>query len=502
MPVTVTSGTDQRDLLRLADYLAIGSDDDYFLTPLSPYTAQAIADLLGCSLPTTKVVDDIYASATVKLTPAPIPPSPAMTTVPVFLQHNATVLAQRKQKPSDGLVAGHKKDVVIANKVFARPEKSPSTAGTRTTASRSSPCTPGIQRLGGLQPRDPPCPAAHDGQRRSQDDRRGAGRSPTRPLLSPDGVMHVPLSSQAALKAPAAVLAFKPAAGEAIDVLRIDPGVRVVINRPAAASSKPVLLVYYASRTATRPNRRSARRSSPATIGTSTSNTSAQTRFLRETIKDRTVVVAYLENELKSWPAWRRRNGDAEISRIFEAVLERFQGARPQLVLAGHSGGGSLIFGYLNSVSHIPNQVERIAFLDANYAYETERHSDKLAAWLRASDRHYLVVLAYNDAVALANGKSFVSATGGTWGRSHQLEHDLEGAFAVAKDHTAEMQRFTALGGRIQFFLKENPERKVLHTVLVERNGFIESILSGTKLAGAGYVYFGDRAYSRYIRAD
>src|SRR5262249_20136942 len=166
------------------------------------------------------------------------------------------------------------------------------------------------------------------------------------------------------------------------------------------------------------------------------------------------------------------------------------------------SGGGSLIFGYINSVSQIPDHVERIAFLDANYAYETQRHRDKLIAWLRTSDRNYLVVLAYNDAVALLNGKSFVSATGGTWGRSHLMVNDLEGQFLFAKNHTAGMQHFTALGGRVQFFLKENAARQVLHTVLVERNGFIESMLSGTGLGGAGYIYYGDRAYSRYIRAD
>ena len=32
----------------------------------------------------------------------------------------------------------------------------------------------------------------------------------------------------------------------------------------------------------------------------------AQTRFLRQSIKGKTLVVAYLENSLKSWPAWRR----------------------------------------------------------------------------------------------------------------------------------------------------------------------------------------------------
>ncbi|MDB6022219.1 MAG: hypothetical protein JWQ04_2076 [Pedosphaera sp.] len=103
------------------DYLAIGSDDDYFLTPLSPITAQKIADLLHCSLPTRKTVDDIYSAAAVKLAPSPIPPSPAMATVPVFIQHNQTVREQRKQQlaghPLGALVAGHKKDVVISNRL-------------------------------------------------------------------------------------------------------------------------------------------------------------------------------------------------------------------------------------------------------------------------------------------------------------------------------------------------------------------------------------------------
>ena len=121
VPVTVTAGALTATYDVAPDYLAIGSDDDYLLTPLTPYTAQIIADRLGCTLPTRKMVDDIYACATVKLTPAPIPPSPAMTTVPVFLRHNAMVLAQRKQKTPGGLVAGHKKDVVIANKLFSTP---------------------------------------------------------------------------------------------------------------------------------------------------------------------------------------------------------------------------------------------------------------------------------------------------------------------------------------------------------------------------------------------
>ena len=71
---------------------------------------------------------------------------------------------------------------------------------------------------------------------------------------------------------------------------------------------------------------------------------------------------------------------------ILDAVRDAIRpGEHPRSCSAGHSGGGSFIFGYLNTVSTaIPDDVERIAFLDANYAYETDRHQDKLAAWLNA----------------------------------------------------------------------------------------------------------------------
>ena len=59
-----------------------------------------------------------------------------------------------------------------------------------------------------------------------------------------------------------------------------------------------------------------------------------------------------------------------------------------------------------------------------------------------------------------------------------------------------------ALEGRIQFYLKANPERKILHTVQVERNGFIHAMLTGTALEGRGYEYLGVRAYSDWILTE
>lgn len=57
-----------------------------------------------------------------------------------------------------------------------------------------------------------------------------------------------------------------------------------------------------------------------------------------------------------------------------------------------------------------------------------------------------------------------------------------------------------ALNGRIRIILKENPNGLIYHTVQVEKNGFIFSLLSNTKFDKRRYfTYFGDRAYEKYI---
>jgi hypothetical protein len=103
------------------DYLAMGPDDRYLLMPMTPILAQRIADALHCTLPTRKMVNDIYAASGLKLAPAPIPPSAAMITVPVFAQHDSMVWSQRSEhfaaSPRGTVVGGAKKDVVISNKI-------------------------------------------------------------------------------------------------------------------------------------------------------------------------------------------------------------------------------------------------------------------------------------------------------------------------------------------------------------------------------------------------
>lgn len=76
---------------------------------------------------------------------------------------------------------------------------------------------------------------------------------------------------------------------------------------------------------------------------------------------------------------------------------------------------------------------------------------------------------------------------------------DFAARWEWARNDAAGLQRHSALGGRVEFLLKENPEKAVLHTRQVEWNGFIHAMLSGTERAGQGYVYLGPRAYGDWI---
>ena len=98
----------------LPDVLAVGSDRDFLRIPLSPHAAQVIADRTGTSLPTSKISDAIWSSAMLRMVPQPIPPSDAMTTVPVFVDHHWLIEAAWPEGVVHGVaVAGIKKDVVL-----------------------------------------------------------------------------------------------------------------------------------------------------------------------------------------------------------------------------------------------------------------------------------------------------------------------------------------------------------------------------------------------------
>ncbi|MDZ4688687.1 MAG: hypothetical protein SH850_26740 [Planctomycetaceae bacterium] len=103
-----------------SDYLSVGSDADFVRVPLTPQTAQRIAEAFGCSLPTRKMVEDITRHATVRLKPQPM--TKDREAASTFLQHHRLIEEQWGDQQR-GLVAGIKKDIVITNRLGERPKR-------------------------------------------------------------------------------------------------------------------------------------------------------------------------------------------------------------------------------------------------------------------------------------------------------------------------------------------------------------------------------------------
>lgn len=223
----------------------------------------------------------------------------------------------------------------------------------------------------------------------------------------------------------------------------------------------------------------------------------AQTAFIRAALPHQQIIVAYLENDQKSWPAWKSKHPNylENINAIVDSLSKLF--GNPTIHLNGHSGGGSFVLAYLKTVALIPEKITRISFLDSDYNYDSS-YLPQLHHWLK-NKSHQLRVFAYNDSIALYNGKPVVSATGGTWYRSKKMMTDLSNQFPLINDSNDSLLIYKSKSKQIQFFLKTNPERKILHTKQVELNGFIHSELSGTRKDSKNYIYYGNRAYEAYI---
>jgi hypothetical protein len=105
------------------DYLAVGSNKDFVRVPVGLRTAAAVAERFGFMLPTTKMVDAIYAQADVRVRPEPLEAGPAMRSTAYFVLHDRLV---RQESFAEGamlgsLIAGQKKDLVITSRLLAYP---------------------------------------------------------------------------------------------------------------------------------------------------------------------------------------------------------------------------------------------------------------------------------------------------------------------------------------------------------------------------------------------
>ncbi len=507
VPVRINSnleGEDQTLTIFVApDYLSLGSDKDFLRMPLSPHVAQRIADQMECLLPTRCMVDQIYAAASIVFKPQPMAPTNEMTRVSYFAKHNQEIenqLTERYPQRSSGLLlAGHKKDVVLTSQLAEFPGRVAIYGWHEAKGHPIQPLYVGhvetwvdyshgirlVARRGILN--GMPC----DLRDVLVDEKRCR-------LLSDEGPLKV-----ASYVQPSQTEVTTSADGETTTFRQWTPDVRVCINESVAVAGmlpEKTELLFFALPNGNTIEQTLGKQMQPGDDWHfNVQHIAAQTRFLRREQPDKNIVLVLLEAKGLSWPAWRKTYSDKLIPRLITELRARYSSKVVTVVLSGHSGGGSLIFGYLNASSEISAEVTRIAFLDATYSYETERHSSKIANWLQRPGTS-LCVLAYKDDEVILNGKRIVSATGGTWYRSRLLRDDLRKSFELTEAADGDLLKTRNADGRIQFLLHSNPTNKILHTTQVEKNGLIHSLLSGTSLEEQTYRYFGDRAYSELIR--
>lgn len=290
---------------------------------------------------------------------------------------------------------------------------------------------------------------------------------------------------------------FRPSAwfGEQVREEWTADGVRVHVTAPPRLVPwKPTRLIVYAT-----PNGNSIEQ----TLGCATApgldwhfdiqHVAAQVRTMRDQSPGENVVLACVEADGLSWPAWRRKYADApaRVKGVVEAVRDWLPVADVRLTLAGHSGGGSFLCAYLDAADAIPDAVERIVFLDANYSY-ADPHGDKLLAWLK-SDRHRLCVIAYDDRNVTLDGKLVVGPEAGAFRATERMRARFARDVAFAETTAGDVQTRTAFDGRLELVVHTNPRNVILHTALVgEMNGLLYGLSGGP--------FGGPRAYAKWVQ--
>jgi|SRR5579883_924229 len=285
----------------------------------------------------------------------------------------------------------------------------------------------------------------------------------------------------------------------------ITEGVRALANAPAKFDpKKPTRLVVYAT-----PNGNTIEQ----TLGCATADSldwhfdiqhvAAQIRALREISPAENIVLACIEADGLSWPTWKRKykDGPARIRKVVELIRGWIPGDNVRISLAGHSGGGSFLFGFIDGAETIPDFVDRIVFLDANYGYsDTDKHGDKLLAWLKSDRSHRLAVIAYDDRKVMLNGKPVVGPDGGTFRATERMHKRFAKDVTFAESTSENITTRSAQDGRLALLVHTNPMNRILHTALVgEMNGLLRGLADSDAKPTWG-SFGGPRAYAKWIQ--
>lgn len=293
--------------------------------------------------------------------------------------------------------------------------------------------------------------------------------------------------------------------GEQVRVVEPAEGVRLLWNAPRHLSPDAKLrVVFYATPNGNTIEQTLGCRPAPGLDWHyDIQHVAAQVRRLREVAPKAHIVLACLEAEGLSWPAWRagRGGGGAGVRALVARALDALPGEVASVALCAHSGGGSFLWGYLEDGEEIPPLVERIAFLDANYSFDADVHGAKLLAWLRRSPANQLVVLAYDDREIVFQGKKVVGPTDGTFRATRRMLEAFGRELPLDRSVHGELERTIGLDGRFAVLRHRNPENRILHTALVgDMNGLLFALTSGGPHAEDWGTFGGERAYARWIQ--
>lgn len=282
-------------------------------------------------------------------------------------------------------------------------------------------------------------------------------------------------------------------------------GIRLYINAPLQLKSPRRTLLLYAT-----PNGNSLEQ----TLGCKTTSSddwrmdiqhvAAQTRMYRSLNPTQDVILAVVQAPKLSWPTFRKDHQNA--NKIIHAlVLKIRQDTKADdVILSGHSGGGSFLFGFLDATDSIPPFVNRMIFLDANYSFSAEnKHGDKLIQWLQAEKNHKLSVIAYDDREIMLSGKKVIGPTGGTYRATGRMIKDLEKSFQLERVRPNDFQITKCTENQVRFDIHLNPDNKILHTALVgEMNGLLHGLTFDNPAKWTWGRLGGPRAYEKHIQKE
>jgi hypothetical protein len=289
----------------------------------------------------------------------------------------------------------------------------------------------------------------------------------------------------------------------------VDPKIRINVNAPVDDNDQPVhatrLIVFALPNGNTLEQTLGCEMKPGMDWHYDIQHIAAQTRLLRTLEPRERIVLVCAEAPGLSWPSFRKNvpDANAKIGKLVEEWRAQFGEPDCKVTLTGHSGGGSFDFGVIESAPEIPAYIDRIAFLDSNYAFDATLHAEKLAKWLNGNKDRRLVVICYNDREITLDGKKVVSPTGGTWRATGRMHDALGKCFELTDSIHEPFQATTGLDGRIHFYKHPNPQNKILHTALVgEMNGLLHIATLGTPLEEKWGKFGGPRAYTKFVQSD